>query len=64
MIIIAEEVLLPQFKDKNVGYFVYVKGGATKNEEIDAISSATITTNAFVNGVNSGLDYYWMYLMR
>ena len=54
----AEEVLKPQFAQKNVSQFVYTKSGATMAEEIDAISGATITTNALVNGVNAGLDCF------
>ena len=54
----AENVLVPQFADKNVDSFVYTKNGAMQENEIDAISSATITTNAFVNGVNAGLAYF------
>ena len=57
----AGEVLTPQFKDRKADSFVYVKGGgASKENEVDAISSATITTKAFVNGINAGLDYYRM----
>jgi electron transport complex protein RnfG len=40
-----------QFKDKNVEKFTYTKTGATSDDEIDALSGATITTN----GVNAGL---------
>ncbi len=58
----AENVLVPQFAGKNVVSFVYTKTGATAENEIDAISSATITTNAFVNGVNAGLGYFDMFL--
>ena len=54
----AEEVLQPQFSEKNVNQFVATKTGATMAEEIDAISGATITTNAFVNGVNTGLEFF------
>ena len=54
----AEEVLKPQFSGKNVSQFVYTKNGATIAEEIDAISGATITTSAFVNGVNTGLEFF------
>ena len=57
----AGEVLTPQFKDRQAESFVYVKGGgASAENEVDAISSATITTRAFVNGVNAGLEYYRM----
>lgn len=44
-----------QFKDKNVEKFTYTKTGATAEDEIDALSGATITTNAMTNGVNAGL---------
>lgn len=51
----AGDVLVPQFADKKVESFTYTKSGSTSDSEIDAISGATITTNAIVNGVNSGL---------
>ena len=35
-----------QFKDKNVDKFEYTKTGATADDQIDALSGATITTNA------------------
>ena len=54
----AGEVLVPQFADKNVSKFTYTNTGATADSEIDAISGATITTNAVVNGVNAGLAYF------
>lgn len=44
-----------QFKEKNVEKFVYTKNGASADNEIDALSGATITTNAMTNGVNAGL---------
>lgn len=44
-----------QFADKNVEAFQYTKNGASADNEIDALSGATITTNAMVNGVNAGL---------
>ena len=44
-----------QFKDQNVPEFSYSKTGATQEGEIDALSGATITTNAVTNGVNAGL---------
>jgi len=46
-----------QFTNKNVAKFAYVKNGAAADYEIDAISGATITTNAVVNGVNAGIAY-------
>lgn len=46
-----------QFAGKNVAQFKYTKSGATVDEEIDALSGATITTNAVTNAVNAGLTY-------
>ena len=46
-----------QFANKKVAQFAYTKTGSTSDFEIDAISGATITTNAMVNGVNAGLAY-------
>jgi electron transport complex protein RnfG len=54
----AGDVLVPQFVDKNVEVFTYTKTGSTSDSEIDAISGATITTKAVVNGVNAGLEYF------
>ena len=49
----------PAFKDQFVGKQVeklqYTKNGATQDDEINAISGATVTTNARTNGVNAGL---------
>lgn len=46
-----------QFRNKNVAMFKYTKTGATTDYEIDALSGATITTNAMTNAVNAGLAY-------
>ena len=54
----AGDVLVPQFADKKVEQFTYTKSGSTKDSEIDAISGATITTKAIVNGVNGGLTFF------
>lgn len=54
----AGDVLVPQFTNKNVSQFTYTKSGSTNDSEIDAISGATITTNAVVNGVNGGLLFF------
>ncbi len=51
----APKVLAPQFHDKQVESFVYTKTGAQAEEEIDAIASATITTQAVTDAVNGGL---------
>ena len=34
------------------------KTGASSDEEIDALSGATITSNAVTNAVNAGLAYF------
>lgn len=44
-----------QFKGKQVTSFAYSKTGAKADNEIDALSGATITTNAVTNGVNAGI---------
>lgn len=54
----AEEVLIPQFAGKKAQGFVYTKSGAVADNEIDAISGATITTKAVTNIVNTGVDLY------
>lgn len=46
-----------KFKNKQVTQFNYTKSGASSDYEIDALSGATITTNAVVNAVNAGLAY-------
>lgn len=53
----AEEDFMKQFSDKQVESFNYTKNGASSDGEVDAISGATITTSAVVNGVNAGLYY-------
>lgn len=53
----AEDDFKNQFANKNVTSFVYTKNGASAENEIDALSGATITTNAVTNGVNAGLFY-------
>lgn len=60
----AGDVLVPQFTNKKVENFTYTKSGSTSDSEIDAISSATITTNAIVNGVNSGLQLFHSVLIE
>lgn len=44
-----------QFADKKVKKFAYTKTGAAGEEQVDALSGATITTNAVTNGVNAGI---------
>jgi len=54
----AEEVLKPQFAGKNVSVFTYTKAGALSEDQIDAISGATITTKAVTKAVNGGLYFF------
>jgi len=68
MLTIAETVGLgmnaetPEFKaqyaDKSVDAFVVTKTGASTENEVDAISGATITSNAVTNAVNTALLYF------
>lgn len=47
-----------QYAGKAVESFVVTKTGAAADNEIDAISGATITTNAVTNAVNSAIVYF------
>lgn len=47
-----------QYKDKNVENFTVTKTGEDGDNMINAISGATITSNAVTNAVNSALVYY------
>lgn len=47
-----------QFEGKAVEAFKYTKDGAEEESEIDALSGATITTNAMTNGMNAGLAFF------
>ncbi len=58
----AEEILKPQFAGKNVSAFAYTKNGAASDNQIDAISGATITTSAVTTAVNGGLYYFQTWL--
>lgn len=51
------ETFKAQFAGKTVESFTYTKTGAQTDAEIDALSGATITTNAVTNAVNAGLLY-------
>lgn len=44
-----------QYVGKNVESFLVTKTGASADNEIDAISGATVTTDAVTNGINAGL---------
>lgn len=60
----AGEVLIPQFAGKHVEAFAYTKSGAVADNEIDAISGATVTTEAVTNAVNAGLAYFQLKLQE
>ena len=47
-----------QFKEKQADAFEVTKAGASKENEINAISGATITSNAVTQGVNCGLKAF------
>ncbi len=52
---LAGDVLVPQFHEKQVDSFTFTKMGSLADSEIDAISGATVTTEAVTNAVNGGL---------
>lgn len=52
----AESVIVPQIHNLNVAEITYTKTGKTSEDEIDAISGATITTKAFVNMINAAFE--------
>ena len=52
-----EAAFKDQFIGKNAIELVYVKTGATEENEIDAISGATVTTKAVTGAVNAGLCF-------
>lgn len=51
----APKVLVPQFAGRAAESFVYTKTGAVAENEVDAITSATVTTSAVVDAVNGGV---------
>lgn len=48
---------LNQYLDKKVESFVVTKTGSTADNQIDAISGATITSKAVTNAVNAGISF-------
>lgn len=53
----TEEEFKGQFTNKKVEQFAVTKNGATSDNEIDAISAATITSSAITKAVNAGLAF-------
>lgn len=60
----AQSVLVPQFENVPATLFDYTKSGSTSEDEIDAISGATITTEAVVNAVNGAVSVVTQDLMK
>ena len=60
----AEEVLVPQFAEKQTAVFNYTKTGSQSDSEIDAISGATITTKAVINAVNGAVSAFTQDLQK
>ena len=54
----SEPEFTDQFKDKSASLLTYTKSGASSDTEIDAISGATITTNAVTQAVNAAIIFY------
>ncbi|ONI43862.1 hypothetical protein AN639_02075 [Candidatus Epulonipiscium fishelsonii] len=54
----SDEEFTSKFTNLPVQTFSVTKEGSTSESEIDAISGATITSDAVVNGVNAGLEYW------
>lgn len=51
----TDSSFLNQYKDKKVGSYQVTKKGEEGEDKIDAISGATITSNAITTGVNAAL---------
>ena len=54
----TEEEFYGQYAGKNVEFFTVTKTEASSDNEIDALSGATITSNAMTKAVNSAVVYY------
>uniref|UniRef100_UPI00402720BE RnfABCDGE type electron transport complex subunit G n=1 Tax=Eubacterium sp. TaxID=142586 RepID=UPI00402720BE len=54
----TEDEFVSQFAGKDATSIEYVKGGGAAGNQIDAISGATVTTNAVTEAVNSALAVY------
>lgn len=53
-----EEEFSSQYADKQVEEFTVTKTGAQSDDQIDAISGATISSTAVTNAVNAALAYF------
>lgn len=54
----AEPDFTSQFADKKASVLEYTSSGATADNEIDAVSGATITTNAVTEAANAAIVFY------
>lgn len=54
----SEPEFTEQFKGKSASLLTFTKSGASSETEIDAISGATITTNAVTQAVNAAILFY------
>ena len=54
----TNEEFYGQYAGKNVEFFKVTKTGASAENEIDALSGATITSNAMTKAVNAAVVYY------
>ncbi len=59
----TKEEFRNQYIGKSVDSFVVTKTGSKEDNEIDALSGATITSNAMTYGVNGALDFYHVYII-
>ena len=59
----AEDDFASQFEEKLVTAFKVVKQAPAADDEIEAISGATITSKAVANGVNAAKAYFEEFLM-
>ena len=51
----------PEFRDQfsgKSGTLTLVKGATSADDEISAITGASVTSNAVINAVNAGLEFY------
>ena len=53
-----------QYVGKKVESFTVTKSGSKNDNEIDALSGATIASNAMTYGVNGALDFYNIYIVN
>ena len=47
-----------QFLNKSIEHYTLTKTGSTSEDEVDALSGATITSTAFTNAVNATVYFY------